>query len=277
MSYRLGPILWGVVFIGLGALFLAQQLSDGAFDVGEFFSRWWPLLLVLLGLWFVFQAMFERRAWAGRSATWRASGRPGSPDQQLSLDLEGAASADIALSFGAGELTITRGPAGKLLEGMFGGGVRPEPRGPGRVRLSGEPPWGWGPAWWRRDWRVGVTGDVPLSLTVETGASRNDLDLTDLRLSDLAVRTGASETIVKLPRAAGMTRAKVDAGAASVRVHVPDGVALRIVGRMQIGTNDVDTRRFPPSATGWSSPDYDSAANRVELVISGGLAALQVL
>jgi hypothetical protein len=122
-----------------------------------------------------------------------------------------------------------------------------------------------------------VTGDVPLSLSVETGASRNDLDLGDLRVSDLAVRTGASETILRLPRGAGMTRARVDAGAASVRVHVPDGVALRIVGRMQVGTNDVDTRRFPASATGWSSPDYDSAANRVELVISGGLAALQVL
>ena len=277
MAYRWGPIFWGVVLVGIGALFLAEQFSGGAFDVGEFFGRWWPLLLVLLGAWFVFPALVEGRASGSRPAGWAAWGRPGSPDQQLSMDIEGASSADIAIAFGAGELTVSRGPAGKLLEGTFEGGVRPEARGPGRVRLSSDPGWSWGPGWWRRDWRVGLTGDVPLSLTVETGASRNDLDLSDLRVTDLGVRTGASETVIRLPRAAGMTRAKVDAGAASIRVHVPDGVALRLQGRMQVGTNDVDTRRFPPSTTGWSSPDFDSAANRVELVVSGGLATLQVL
>jgi len=122
-----------------------------------------------------------------------------------------------------------------------------------------------------------VTGEVPLALTVETGASRNELDLTELRVMDLVVRTGAAETIVRLPREAGVTRARIDAGAASVRVFVPPEVALRIYGRVQIGTNDVDTRRFPPTPTGWSSPDFDGAANRVELAITGGLATLQVL
>jgi len=68
VSYRIGPIFWGLVFIGLGALFLIQQLSDGTFDVGEFLGRWWPLLLVLLGLWLVVQSFFERRAWTSRSS-----------------------------------------------------------------------------------------------------------------------------------------------------------------------------------------------------------------
>jgi hypothetical protein len=126
-------------------------------------------------------------------------------------------------------------------------------------------------------WHFGVTGDVPLTLSVETGASDNDLDLGDLRVTDFRVQTGASRTRIALPRAAGFTRGRVDAGAATVRIEAPDGVALRLIGRMQIGTNDIDTRRFPAAADGWASPDYDTASNRVELTVTGGLATLQVL
>ncbi len=296
MRYRSGPIFWGLVLIGLGVLFLAQQVSNGQFDAGEFLRRWWPLLLVLLGLWLVLQALVGDR-WTGGGAAWGAGptgpgstgpGWTGQPrtgpgtigpgtSEKLSLDLAGATEAEIEVAFGAGELVIGRAPAGKLLEGSFDGGVRPEIRGAGRVRLGREMPiWGWGPGRWAQAWHFGVTGDVPLRLRLETGASRNELDLGDLRVSDLVIRSGAAETVLRLPRAAGSTRGRIDTGAASIRIFVPPEVALRIVGRMQLGTNDIDTTRFPPTATGWSSPDFDRAANRVELAISGGLATLQV-
>jgi hypothetical protein len=296
VRYRSGPIFWGLVLIGLGVLSLAQQLSNGQFDAGELLRRWWPLLLVLLGLWLVLQALVGSR-WTGGGVAWGAGptgpgstgpgptgpaptgpGRsgPGS-SERLSLDLGGATDAQIEVAFGAGELVIGRAPPGKLMEGSFDGGVRPEIRGPGRVRLGREVElWGWGPGRWPKGWHFGVTGEVPLSLRVETGASRNELDLSDLRVSDLIIRSGAAKTILRLPRAAGSTRARIDTGAASIRIFVPPEVALRIVGRMQLGTNDIDTTRFPPTATGWSSPDFDGAANRVELAISGGLATLQV-
>jgi hypothetical protein len=289
MGHRLGPIFWGLVFIGFGVLFLVQQFSNGTFDVGEFLRRWWPLLLILLGVWLVFQAFVERRwqprgggwggNWTGRGYAWGAGPGGGAPSEQVSLDLEGAADADVQVAFGAGQLAIGRAPAGKLVEGRFDGGVRPERRGAGRVRLGREAPpaWGWGPGRWGQGWHFGVTGDVPLRLSVETGASENDLDLRELRVTDLSVRTGASRTRVVLPAGAGFTRARIDAGAATVRVEVPDGVALRVLGRMQIGTNDIDTRRFPASADGWASADYDSAPNKVELAVTGGLATLQIL
>jgi hypothetical protein len=291
VSYRTGPILWGLVLIGFGALFLAQELSDGAFNAGEFIGRWWPLLLVLLGIWLIVVAFIERRSWSG-GGTWTGrgfawgpgpSGGPSSAaagaGDQVSIDLEGASQAEVQVAFGAGQLAIRRGPSGKLVEGTFDGGVRPERRGPGRVRLGRAVPqrWGWGPGRWGQGWHFGVTGEVPLALSVETGASDNDLDLGDLRVTNLRVQTGASRTRISLPRAAGFTRGRVDAGAATVRIEVPDGVAVRLIGRMQLGTNDIDTRRFPASPDGWASPDYDAAPNRVELTVTGGLATLQVL
>jgi hypothetical protein len=287
VGYRWGTVFWGLILIGFGVLFLIQQFSNGTFDVGEFIGRWWPLLLVLLGALLVLQAFLERRfsrsggTWTGRGYAWgpAPSGAPGGRTEQVSIDLEGASQAEVQVAFGAGQLAIGRAPAGKLVEGSFDGGVRPGRRGPGRVRLerAAPPIWGWGPGRWGMGWHFGVTGDVPLALSVETGASDNDLDLGDLRVTDLRVQTGASRTRIALPRAAGFTRGRVDAGAATVRIEVPQGVALRLIGRMQIGTNDIDTRRFPATGDGWASADYETAQNKVELAVTGGLATLQVL
>jgi hypothetical protein len=126
VRYRSGPIFWGLVLIGLGALFLAQQLSNGRFDAGEFLRRWWPVLLVLLGLWLVLQALVGNR-WTGGGAAWGAGPtRPGSTGpgwtgpgisgpastgsgtsgpgtgERISLDLGGATDAQIEVAFGAG-------------------------------------------------------------------------------------------------------------------------------------------------------------------------------
>jgi hypothetical protein len=49
---------------------------------------------------------------------------------------------------------------------------------------------------------VGLTGEVSLDLRLDTGANRSMLDLRELRLRSLALKTGASETRVRLPVAA---------------------------------------------------------------------------
>jgi lia operon protein LiaF len=42
------PPIAGILLIALGALFVAGTL--GAFDVGRLIRRWWPAVLVLVGL-----------------------------------------------------------------------------------------------------------------------------------------------------------------------------------------------------------------------------------
>ncbi len=70
--YRTGRIFWPLVLIAVGVLLLAGQLSNGAFDAGAFIGRWWPILLVGLGL-----AILLETAWPRRSARRRSGrGRP---------------------------------------------------------------------------------------------------------------------------------------------------------------------------------------------------------
>jgi hypothetical protein len=45
---------------------------------------------------------------------------------------------------------------------------------------------------------------------------------------------------------------------------------------MGLGSTNIDESRFPRSLDGWVSPDYESAPNRVEIEIEGGLGSVRV-
>jgi len=256
-----GNILWGGVLIAVGALLLADTLSGGRVDAGTLIGQWWPLLIVLVGV-----AILVETAWPSR----RDVG-------QLALPLQGATQANVRIEFGAGRLAIGAAAPGHLVDGTFEGGVRHDVARGGAVRLRLDPQ-GWWPGmrWQGYAWRVGVTREVPLALWIQCGASTNDLDLGDLRLTDLRLGTGASETRILLPRAGGATNMRVNAGAATVRITVPEGVAIRMTATMALGHASVDTRRFPPSGGGYASPDWATAANRVDIAFEGGLGSLFV-
>jgi hypothetical protein len=125
-------------------------------------------------------------------------------------------------------------------------------------------------------WDCGFTTDIPLDLVFEIGAVEANLDLTELQVKDLALKTGASSTRLKLPAKAGMTHLKVEAGAASVEIDVPDGVAARVETSAGLASIDVDQSRFPRVNGYYQSADYDTAENKVDIRIETGVASIEI-
>jgi hypothetical protein len=121
-----------------------------------------------------------------------------------------------------------------------------------------------------------LTAEVPLDLRVDAGASRNVLDLRNLRVRSLELHTGASDTRIVLPQAAGATSVRADTGAAALTIEIPEGVAARIRTRVVLGSVQVDETRFPRVEGGYESPDYATAANRVDIEVQGGVGSLRV-
>jgi hypothetical protein len=260
---------WPITLILLGVLLLLDNL--GILPGGAW--GWiWPIVLIWLGL----SLLLGRR------------GRARFELVEDSLPLDGATSARMKLRHGAGRLVVRAGAAPALLfAGTFGGGVDKHVDRSGDLldvvlqaaaqdwtRWMG--PWNWGGQPGGLNWTLGLNPTIPLELTLETGASESALDLSALRVTDLAIKTGASSTEVTLPAQAGQMRAKIESGAASVRVSVPSGVAARIRGHMGVGELDVDQGRFPRRSDGYESDDFETAANRVELEIQGGVGQVSV-
>ena len=262
-------LFWGVILILIGALLLLNNL--GVLDVNVW-SLIWPLFLIALGLWILWGFV--------------AGPRPVEA-KEVVIPLEGAARASVHIRHGAGRLHVDAGVGpGELAAGTFGGGLDHRVRRDGdmldvemRVPSDGFPafvlPWMWGPGG-AFDWSFSLNGEIPLSLDLETGASDMRLDLTDLRVIDLRLQTGASATDLTLPANAGHTRVKIGAGAASVKIRVPSGVAARIRISGALAGITVDKNRFPRVGDVYQSVDYDTAPNKVDVDMETGVGSVDI-
>lgn len=264
MSTRL---FWPLVLIAVGTLFLLDNLG---YLPGSAWGYLWPVLLIFFGL----------SVLLGRGA------RPEPVEDSLGLD--GAASARISFKHGAGVLDVRAGAEpDRLYQGVFHGGLEKRIGRQGdalQATLEARPtgwtqwmlPWNWAGGRGGLDWDVRLNAGTRLALSFETGASEARLDLTDLKVTDLRLQTGASSTRLALPARAGWTRAQISSGVASVRISVPAGVAARIRGAMGVGSLSVDQARFPNRAGAFESPDFETATNRVELEVEGGAGSVVV-
>jgi hypothetical protein len=195
-----------------------------------------------------------------------------------SLPLEDAREAHIRVDHGAGQLRVAaQSNPGILVDSSADDEFRFTTRRDGDrldVHLSqSHDGWFWfNPATWGRTfrWSLNLNRDVPLWLSFKTGASESIIDLRDLQVREVSLETGASKTELTLP-ARGQTSARISAGAAEVRVYVPEGVAARIRTSTGIASVNVDQSRFPSFGGAYQSPDYESAENRADIRIEGGV------
>jgi hypothetical protein len=266
---RRSSLLWAVILILIGVLLLLNNLRIINVDVWGLMG---PLFLVALGLWILWGIL--------------SGGRTADAEEAV-IPLEGAVQARVHIYYGAGRLRVDAGAGpGQLAAGTFGGGLDCRTRRDGdtldvemRVGAGRFPhlaiPW----VRWRGQalgWWFGLNREIPLSLDFRTGAGDTRLDLADLRVSDLRLQTGASATDLTLPSKAGHTRVDIRAGAASVMIHVPSGVAARVRARGALASVRVDRQRFPRAGNVYQSPDYDSAANKADIDIETGVGSISV-
>ena len=260
---RRNYLFWGSVLILLGALFLLKALGI----TNDVWGYFWLLAVGLLGVWFIVRAI------------WRPKGEEG---EQVAIELKGAQQASLRLNHGAGRLHIGAGAgAGMLLSGKFGYGLDYKTELVGdklEVRMRSASNFGpfIGEGF---NWNLNLTRDIPISLTIKTGASESRIDLSELRIPYLKLETGASSTALTLPAQAGRQQmlAEINAGVASVDIRVPEGVAARIRIKEGLSARSINSARFPRlEGNVYQSADYDQAANRVELNIEAGVGSINI-
>jgi hypothetical protein len=263
---RYSSYFWGTAAILAGILLLLNSLGILSFNI---WNVLWPLFLIALGLFFILG-----RTYAPRSLE----------TEKASLPLEGASLATVRIRYGAGRLELGPGAdLGTLFSGTFVGGVSRKSSRAGDamdVELSIPTPFPMMPfpfMWGRGlDWTLKLTDQAAMVLNVATGASDNRIDLSSLRVTDFKLSTGAAATVVTFPSNAGAVRGKIESGAASVSIRIPAGVAARIRFEGALSGITVDRARFPRVERGYESPDFATAANKVDLRIEVGVGSVDV-
>ena len=258
---RRDNIFWGGALLLLGVLFLLQ--AQGI--IGNVFTYFWPLALILVGGWMIL------------SVYWHPAQ---SVEEKFTVPLGAAKNARVRFSHGAGQIEIGGGaPAGVALVGSAATGMNHRSHVDGdrlEVKIEAGPSFipFLGPS--EGVWRFQLTEEIPLTLVVEAGASSINVDLHDVLATRVELKTGASSSNIVLP-ARGASLLEVEAGVASVDIRVPEATAARIRLKEGVNSVNVNTNRFPRLDSGmYQSSDFDTAVDRAEINIESGLGSVTV-
>jgi hypothetical protein len=260
---RRGSLFFGSMLILAGTIFLLDSLDVINVNVWRLL---FPGFLIAAGLWTLLGLIGRK----GRVET-----------EAVSIPLEGAERARIKLQHGAGRLRVSSGAdADNVMSGTFDGGLDYQAHKSGdNLEVDMRVPHGvfdFFPSGRGLNWSVKLNSNIELSLDVEGGANEARLDLTDLKVTEIVMKTGASATEITMPANAGHTEAKIESGLGSMKIRFPMGVAGKIRTEGGLASISVDSSRFPRSGSVYMSADYDEAENKVELSVKTGLGSVEI-
>lgn len=278
-----------LIALGLVMLALNSGLVSWAALLGVL--QLWPLVLIAVGVDLLFRGRYRLVITAVTLALGMVfylglvpwPGMAPAETHTIAQTLQGAQRAEVLLQSGVSELRIgALTSSDQLIEGTVQTGageqlaenfrltgsaasytLRSEQRGTQFFASQRE-----------RLWDVRLSDALPLTLEVSTGVGRARLELTALQLTDLRVDTGVGETLVTLPRQ-GQYDVTINAGVGATTLRIPEGVAARL--EISRGLGAVNMRgTFEQDGNVYKTPDYDTATNRAEVRVSGGVGAITV-
>jgi len=310
-GYR--SLFWPIVLIGLGVIWLLSNL--GVIPVTSLYTllRLWPLILIVIGL----DLLIGRRSrliggLIGLAAVALvifllvAAPNLGLPSggevktERFSEPVGQAQSAAVLLDLSAEPTTIrSLGDSDQLIDADI--------RHTGRIdfSVSGDRDkrvtltrTGTGFDWWvpgqELHWDIGLTGRIPLDLTIDGGSGSIEAGLEGLQLSGLNVDVGSGSFSAALPASAdgyavdfegGSGSAdislpgdanismRLDTGSGSVNLDIPPDAAVRVdvqdsgSGSLNLPSGLEQVRDGDNDEGTWESAGYAQAAEKIDIVI----------
>jgi hypothetical protein len=259
-------LFWGSAIILLGVILLLNTLGYLQANIGSLF---WATALIFLGIWFLLGPKLLNKEAPGET-------------RKVQVALDGASSGYVRIRHGAGKLHIhALDDPNLLLAGDLSGDVDMKVERDGdniTAKLRPERfvfvPFFYQPS--GLTWDLGINPNIPLRIKMDTGASDSHFDFSGLMLSELKLSTGASATEVIMPSSAGNTTGKIDMGAASLKMRIPEGVGASIKVDGGVLGVQINAERFPRAGNLYQSVDFANSANRLELEINAGAGSIEV-
>ena len=122
--------------------------------------------------------------------------------------------------------------------------------------------------------RLKLNPAVLWDMNFEFGAGKADFDLSDYKVKTLSIKTGLTETDVKLGDKVDDLTVKIESGLTDIEFKVPESVGCRI--DIDGGLNDKDFDGFIQKNGHWETPNYDKSTKKISLNFNGGLQSLKV-
>ena len=299
MEHRRPSLIGPLILITIGILFLLANLGYLPLSFWEIAYRYWPLVLVLIGL----EIIIGRHSIIGglvilvlwfaliAGVLWLSVTQGGTfmsataLSDQINQPLGDITRATIDLNIGVATASITAlgTDTADLLKGTFryAGALQAVKtydvvgaEGQLTLRETGTSPWmPFGASEAR--WDLALNPTIPIALRINGGVGRADLDLSTLNITSVNVDAGVGTVQINAPQL-GNTTMRLNGGIGNLRVTIPEGVAARIRVDKGIGSMRVDEARFPKAGNVYQSADFASAANKIDIEVDGSVGSVEI-
>lgn len=300
---RRSSLVWPILFIGTGVYFLLVNLGYISPITWEIVIRFWPVLLIIVGL----DILFGRRSLMGGLASsllalllvggllwlllqspdqikkieWLNNLNPALKMQKIDVPLEEVKTADVDLSLGSGTQIINALPATSisLMEGKvtYYGELNYSLGGSGEYRsiyLNSRLSAGNFLALTLQpmDWRISLHPKVLYSINIDTGSGRNKFDLSGLQIKKLRLDSGSGKVDLILP--AGDYDANLNLGSGQLEIYVPANAAAQV--RLDRGSGQFRFSGFKlvkgeeRDDSIWETDSYSTSSQRINIEIDQG-------
>jgi len=303
-NHHHGSIGGAIVLIALGGLFLYGTLHPD-FHVWPFLGRYWPLILIFLGLGKLWDYYWDRTHpgsshggelsglavallilvliaglafWFPHQHRWRSFDH----ETQSEVDRQGAESVQAKIDMPAGMLDLSGG-AEKLLEADFDtheswGTPRVEYSvngGVGQLNIQQEEGSNFHFGTSDNTWRLHLSDDVPLDLSLNMGAGQGQLRLRGLNLTHLRVEMGAGQLDLDLTGSRKQDfQADIQGGVGQATIHLPKNVGVQVHASGGIGA--VNARGLKRDGETYINDAYGKTPVTIKMNIEGGVGTINL-
>lgn len=287
---------WGIIIILVGLMILAGNL--GLIPSGFWSQLWrlWPLALIILGAGFIFSKE-KRSGWFLASLIILVLVLTGSliwwsydlTDQTRSKTIVSenyyseASILEVDINYGAADLKVTSASDSKAIVGTidsFGEPSITKEIKDGREKIVvnqlKEGPRLWGVSNSKNELDLKIIDRVPLDLIINTGASKFDLNLENIKINKLDINCGASSGNIKIGSNNKEVNIALKSGASSFNLSVPKDAGLNITNKSGLSSNNFSAIGLKQNDKNYKSENFDTAAQKINLTFETGASSIKI-
>lgn len=291
---KVGTLITGLLLVLFGEIFFLINLGYGSWGNIYEISKYWPLLLILIGLAMFWRGSLPRAlAYLVIILSVLAVGlymiMEQQPDAQeitvktpLNMSQQQypeVIQGNLDIDYGGGKLLISPGTQDLLLADFGNRQIKQQIEANGQVldiNLS-QNQFNWNPATDKLNhWQLKISPDLVWSLDIDAGAIDGNIDLTGIPLRELNCNLGAGNILFTLGSNGVNSKMDIESGASNIKLKIVNDTGIRIKMNGALNSSNLEKLGWANTDGYYISPNYQQAASKIDCEIDLSLGNLEV-
>ncbi len=293
---KFGALLSGLFWILIGVAILGVNCHWWSSDIWYQILALWPLILVVIGIRLIFGdenpvtfflCILIILLGVGFVSNYQGIREkylpaPKSQEQKSEKLIDGYKEAKILLNIGAADVKISSLPISNvnLYDFTFKSesSMKIEDKSSGEVadislnekesnsfyRFS------------ERSLDLKLSESLPTKININSGATNLNLDLSNLKVTNLGISCGASSGSIKIGSKEKKVNFDLYTGASDFKILLPKGYAIWIESKAALSTGSYESLGLEKNGQTYKSKDFDLNENQIKVTISAGVSSFDI-